>query len=153
IDGEKAKKAIAAIEKSAKEQGQLIDDLLDVSGIQAGKVHLEMREIDPIECITVVLDSVRTMAEAKGITIQTSFDPAVPKFNGDVLRMQQVLRNLLTNAIKFTPAHGKITVRSRSKRDPDRVEIQVEDTGIGIKPEFLPYVFTRFSQADSSSHR
>ena len=141
------------IEKSAKDQRQLIEDLLDVSRIQAGKLRLELREIEPIESIAAALDSVRSQADDKSITIHTEFDPSPCRIVADSGRLQQVFRNLLTNAIKFTPPGGTITVRSRQLKDPGRLEIQVEDTGKGIRPEFLPYVFKRFSQEDSSTKR
>ena len=153
IDPEKAKSAVAGIEKSAKDQGQLIDDLLDVSRIQAGRVSLELSEIDPIESLATGLESVRNLAENKSITIQTEFDPSPCRVIADSGRLQQVFRNLFTNAVKFTPPGGKITVRAGRKKDPERLEIQVEDTGKGFKPEFLPYLFTRFSQEDSSVKR
>jgi two-component system, chemotaxis family, CheB/CheR fusion protein len=152
-DPEKTKRALTVIEKSAKDQGQLIDDLLDVSRIQAGKVFLELGEINPKDCIVAALDSVRSSAENKSITIQTEFDPSDCAITADPRRMEQVFRNLFTNAIKFTPPGGKITVRSKLKKDEERVEIQVEDTGKGIPPEFLPFLFTRFSQEDSKTTR
>jgi len=150
---EKAKKAVDGIEKSAKDQGQLIDDLLDVSRIQAGRMALDLREIEPIECITAGLESVRNLAENKSITIQTEFDPSPCRILADSSRLQQVFRNLFTNAVKFTPPGGTITVRTGQKKDLERLEIQVEDTGKGFKPEFLPHLFTRFSQEDSSVKR
>jgi len=153
IDPEKAKTAVSAIEKSAKDQGQLIDDLLDVSRIQAGRMHLELCEIEPIECIATGLESVRNLAENKSITIQTEFDPSPCRVIADSGRLQQVFRNLFTNAVKFTPPGGTITVRTGQKKDPERLEIQLEDTGKGFKPEFLPHLFTPFSQEDSSVKR
>jgi PAS domain S-box-containing protein len=150
---EQVKKAATVIEKSAKDQGQLIEDLLDVSRIQAGKVRLELREIDPVESITAALDSIRTEAEDKSIAIHTEFDQSPCRIVADSGRLQQVLRNLLTNAVKFTPAGGTITIQSRLLKDPGRLEIQVRDTGKGISAEFLPYVFKRFSQEDPSAKR
>jgi two-component system CheB/CheR fusion protein len=152
-DPEKTKRALTVIEKSAKDQGQLIDDLLDVSRIQAGKVFLELREINPRDCIVAALDSVRSGAENKSITIQTELDSSECAIMADPSRVEQVFRNLFDNAIKFTPPGGKITVRSKLKKDEKRVEIQVEDTGKGIRPEFLPLLFTRFSQEDSTTKR
>jgi CheY-like chemotaxis protein len=153
IGAEKTEHAIAVIERSAKDQGQLIDDLLDVSRIQAGKIFLELRPIKLIDYIEAALESVRSLAEAKSLSLQTEFDPSAGLIVGDSNRLQQVFRNLFTNAIKFTPPGGKITVRSRRTKDPDRLEVQVEDTGRGIKPQFLPYLFTRFSQEDSTTKR
>jgi two-component system, chemotaxis family, CheB/CheR fusion protein len=152
IDAEKTKHALALIEQNAKSQSQLIDDLLDVSRIQSGKMFLQLDEIEPNDCVAQALDSVRNLAETKAITIQTEFDRSAGWITADSSRLQQVFRNLLTNALKFTPNEGRITVRSRRK-DPAQLEIQVEDTGKGIKPEFLPYVFTRFKQEDSSTKR
>jgi PAS domain S-box-containing protein len=153
VDPEKANRALQVIEKSAKDQGQLIEDLLDVSRIQAGKMLLELREIKVRDCIVSALDSVRSAAESKSISIQTEFDPRTCAITADSGRMEQVFRNLFTNAIKFTPPGGKITVRLKVKEDGGRVEIQVEDNGKGIRSEFLPYLFTRFSQEDSTRKR
>ena len=150
-DVEQTRRGVALIEKSGKDLGQLIEDLLDISRIQAGKVRLELREIDPLECIAAALDSVRTLADNKSIAIQTEFDPPSCRIQADSARLQQVFGNLLTNAVKFTPAGGTVTVRA--KRQTTRLEIQVQDTGKGITPEFLPYVFKRFSQEDSSRKR
>ncbi len=152
-DAEQTRKAVGIIEKSAKDQGQLIEDLLDVSRIQAGRVRLELRDIEPIECVAAAIDSVRHLADDKSITIHTEFDPSPCRIVADSDRLQQVFRNLLTNAVKFTPPGGTITVRSRQLKDPGRLEIQVQDTGKGIRPEFLPYVFKRFSQEDASTKR
>ena len=153
IGAEKTEHAMAVIERSAKDQGQLIDDLLDVSRIQAGKMLLDLRPIKLTDYIEAALESVRSLAEAKSLTLQTEFDPSACPIFGDSSRLQQVFRNLFTNAIKFTPPGGKITVRSRRTKDPERLEVQVEDTGKGIKPQFLPYLFTRFSQEDSTTKR
>jgi two-component system CheB/CheR fusion protein len=152
---EKTKKGIAVIEKSAHAQGQLIGDLLDVSRIQSGKLHLEFSTVDPAECVSAVVDSVRSLAEEKAISIVTEFDRSCGKISADSDRLQQALRNLLTNAIKFTPRKGKITVRLNSIKEPSHewVRIQVEDTGKGINAELLPLLFTRFKQADSSATR
>jgi two-component system CheB/CheR fusion protein len=151
-DAEYTRKAVGVIEKSAKDQSQLIEDLLDISRIQAGKVRLELREIDPIECVAGALDSVRSLAEDRSITIQTEFTPALCRIVADSGRCQQVFRNLLTNAVKFTPPGGTVTVRSTQPKD-GWLEIQVQDTGRGIRAEFLPSVFNRFSQEDSSPKR
>src|SRR5262249_52279324 len=139
--------------KGARAQTQLIEDLLDISRIRVGKLRLQLIKLEPTPCISAAVESVRTLAEGRGITIQTEVDASVCPIYVDADRLEQVLRNLLTNAIKFTPAGGKITVRCRQKIDPSRVEIQVQDTGIGIKPEFLPNLFTRFSQQDTSTTR
>jgi two-component system CheB/CheR fusion protein len=153
VDPEKANHALQVIEKSAKDQSQLIEDLLDVSRIQAGKMQLDLREIKVRDCVVSALDSVRSTAESKSINIQTEFDPRTCVVAADSGRMEQVFRNLLTNAIKFTPPGGKITVRLKIKEDGKQVEIQVEDTGKGIRSEFLPHLFMRFSQEDSTAKR
>jgi two-component system CheB/CheR fusion protein len=154
-DPEKTKRGAAVIEKSAQAQGQLIEDLLDVSRIQSGKLHLEFFIVDPAGCVSTVVDSVRSLAEEKAISIVTEFDRSYGKISADSDRLQQALRNLLTNAIKFTPRKGKITVRLNSIKEPSHkwVRIQVEDTGKGISSELLPLLFTRFKQADSSATR
>jgi two-component system CheB/CheR fusion protein len=152
-DEELANKAIAQIEKGAKDQSQLIEDLLDISRIQAGKVRLELADIEPIECVAAALDSVRGLAEDKSITLRTEFDPSPCRIEADSARLQQIFRNLLTNAVKFTRPGGTVTVRSRLKVDPAELEIQVQDTGKGIRRDFLPYLFQRFSQEDSSAKR
>src|SRR4030095_9438629 len=103
----------------------------------------ELREIEPIECVAAVLESVRNLAENKSITVQTEFDSSPCHVIADSGRLEQIVRNLFTNAVKFTPPGGKITVRMENKKDPERLEIQVEDTGRGFKPEFVPYLFTR----------
>lgn len=152
-DPEKTDRAIAVIEKSARDQGQLIDDLLDVSRIKSGKMLLKLREINPNECIITALESVRSAAEHKSIEIQTYIDPSNCVINADAGRMEQVFRNLFTNAVKFTPSGGKITVRTKLRKARKHIDIQVEDTGKGIPAEFLPHLFARFSQEDSSTRR
>jgi PAS domain S-box-containing protein len=149
------KKGVAMIEKSVNDQSQLIDDLLDVSRIKAGKIHLTLSVVDPADCVSAVVDSVRPLAEEKSLTIDTVLDPSAGKITADPARIQQVLRNLLTNAIKFTPPRGRITVRLNSAGKPpdQRVQIQVVDTGKGISPDFLPVLFARFTQAESSATR
>jgi two-component system, chemotaxis family, CheB/CheR fusion protein len=152
-DAAKTREAIASIERSVKAQTQLIEDLLDISRIRVGKLNLAFQEIEPAHCITASIDSIRAQAEANSLTIETDLDSSRCSISADPIRIEQVLRNLLSNAIKFTPPGGKVTVRSRVKTDPERIEIQVQDTGKGIKPEFLPNLFTRFSQEDSSIRR
>jgi two-component system CheB/CheR fusion protein len=153
IDAQKTDQALNLIEKSAKDQGQLIDDLIDVSRIQAGKLSLDLRELVAADCIVAAVESVRKLADDKSITIKTKFDPSACLVLADSGRLQQVFRNLFTNSIKFTPRGGRITVRLKYKKDPQLLEIRVQDTGRGIKPEFLPRLFARFSQEDSSPKR
>jgi len=152
-DTEKTERAIAVIEKSARDQGQLIDDLLDVSRMQSGKMLLKLREIHPKDCVVAALDSVRGLAEARSIRIHTKFDPSICAIQADPGRMEQIFRNLFTNAVKFTPPGGEITVLSKLRKTKKQIEIQVADTGKGIRAEFLPHLFDRFSQEDSSTRR
>ena len=152
-DAEYTRKAVGVIEKSAKDQGQLIEDLLDISRIRAGKVRLELRDVDPLECVAGALDAVRSLAENRSITLQTELVASPRRLVADPVRLEQVFWNLLTNAVKFTPPGGTVTVRSTVLEDPERLEIQVQDTGRGIRAEFLPSVFNRFSQDDSSPKR
>ena len=113
----------------------------------------ELRDIDPLESVVAALDSVRSQADDKSMTIHTDFDPSPCRIVADSGRLEQVFRNLLTNAVKFTSPGGMITVQTRLLKDPDRLEIQVRDTGKGIRAEFLPYVFKRFSQEEASTKR
>jgi PAS domain S-box-containing protein len=142
---------LETIERNAKVQAQLIEDLLDLSRIISGKLRLEMRPIDLPTVLAAALDSVRPAAEAKSIRIVPLLDAAASPVLGDAGRLQQVVWNLLSNAIKFTPARG--TVELVLQRLGGRAEIIVSDTGMGIKPDFLPHVFERLRQADSSSTR
>ncbi len=153
---EEVKSGLSVIERSAQVQGQLINDLLDVSKIQSGKMPLDIRVIDLIEVLRLAVASARILAEKKSLELETEL-PTVPyKVSADACRLQQVFWNLLTNAIKFTPTGGKISVRldiaDRAKRGK-LVRVHVADTGIGIKSEFLGRMFERFSQADSSMTR
>jgi PAS domain S-box-containing protein len=151
LDRASAENALEVIERSARSQTQLIDDLLDVSRIITGKLRLDVRAVDLGSVITAAADSVRPAAEAKGIHLQTLLDPSAGAISGDAARLQQVVWNLLSNAIKFTPKGGRVQVRL--ERAGSQVELTVSDTGKGIKPEFLPFVFDRFRQADQSYTR
>jgi PAS domain S-box-containing protein len=142
---------LETIERNAKVQAQLVEDLLDLSRIISGKLRLDMRPTDLPTVIEAALDSVRPAAEAKGIHLVPLLDTSASPVLGDAGRLQQVIWNLLSNAIKFTPARG--TVDLVLQRIGGRAEIVVSDTGIGIKSDFLPYVFERLRQADSSSTR
>jgi PAS domain S-box-containing protein len=151
LDASAAGNALETIERSARAQSRLIEDLLDVSRIITGKLRLEMSTVDMGLVTRAALASVRPLAEAKGITLTEELGPAEAYVSGDPNRLQQVIWNLLSNAVKFTPKGGMVDVQLTSS--DGRVEIAVRDTGQGIKPEFLPYVFERFRQADSSSVR
>jgi signal transduction histidine kinase/DNA-binding response OmpR family regulator len=143
--------ALETIERNAKSQSQLIDDLLDVSRIVTGKLRLEVRPIDVAPVVEAALQSIQPLAESKGIQIEKVFDDAPLKISGDPTRLQQIVWNLLSNAIKFTPVGGRVAVRIR--RQLGRLELEVRDTGQGITSEFLPHVFDRFRQADGTTTR
>ncbi len=145
------KKALAIIERSARSQNQLIDDLLDVSRIITGKLRLDVSVVDLPSVITAAVDAARPAAEAKNIRLQTLLDPQAGPISGDPDRLQQVVWNLLSNAVKFTPKDGRVQVRL--ERVNSHVEIVVSDTGKGIEAEFLPFVFDRFRQSDGSMTR
>jgi CheY-like chemotaxis protein/two-component sensor histidine kinase len=151
LDAQRIRNAVDVIERGGRTQTQLIDDLLDTARIISGKLRLE---IGPVSLAQVIEDAIQTIypaANAKGITIKTDLDPNIDQITGDVQRLQQVVWNLLSNAVKFTPTGGHVeTVLARV--DP-HICITVRDTGKGIRPDFLPYVFDRFRQADASSTR
>ncbi|HYC88689.1 MAG TPA: ATP-binding protein, partial [Thermoanaerobaculia bacterium] len=143
--------AVDAIEKSASVQMQLIEDILDMSRIMAGKLRIETSPVDMRGVADAALTTVRPTAEMKGIEIITSYAPVLSPVMGDPNRLQQVIWNLLTNAVKFTSRGGTILVRVAPANDG--VCLTVRDSGIGIEPGFLPHVFERFRQADSSTTR
>jgi PAS domain S-box-containing protein len=144
-------KGLDIIERNARAQTKLIEDLLDVSRITSGKLRLEMQRVRPATFVQAALETVRPAAEAKGVRIEKDLDPDAGPVAGDPGRLQQVVWNLLSNAIKFTPSGGRVAVAVR--RIDERVEVRVSDTGIGIEPRFLPQLFERFSQADPSTTR
>ena len=144
-------RAVETIYRNAQSQTQLVADLLDVSRIISGKLRLDVRPVDLISIVNAAIDSIRPAAEAKGIRLQTQLDPMAGPISGDADRLQQIVWNLLTNAVKFTPKGGRIQVNLH--RINSHVEIVVSDSGIGISKEFLPYVFDRFRQADASTTR
>jgi PAS domain S-box-containing protein len=143
--------ALQTIDRNVRAQARIIDDLLDMSRIVSGKVHLEVQPLHLHDVIQAALDAVRQSAEAKKIRLHTLLDSSIGLVRGDANRLQQVLWNLLSNAVKFTPAGGRISVVL--ERVNSHVEIVVEDTGSGIRAEFLPFVFDRFRQADSTITR
>lgn len=151
LDEANTERAVETIYRNAKSQGQLVADLLDVSRIISGKLRLDVRTVDLIAIVNAAIDSIRPAADAKGIRLQVVMDPEVGPISGDADRLQQIVWNLLTNAVKFTPKNGKIEVTVR--RMDSHVEIVVSDSGVGISKEFLPYVFDRFRQADASTTR
>src|SRR5881396_3904284 len=144
-------RALESIERNVKAQARLVEDLLDVSRIVSGKLHVDQRPVELPDVIQAAVDSVRPAADAKQLALELLVDPGAGMVLGDPLRLQQVVSNLLSNAVKFTPAGGRIELRLAS-RGP-HVELTVTDTGQGIAPEFMPDLFQRFRQADSSARR
>ena len=140
-----------AIDRNARVQAQLIDDLLDVSRIVSGKLHLDVRPLDIGSVARAAINVVQPAADAKGITLDYSAEPGLGAISADSARLQQIIWNLLSNAVKFTPHGGKIQIRVA--RDELNATVTVADTGQGIATEFLPRVFDRFRQADSSTTR
>lgn len=143
--------ALETIYRNARSQSQLIDDLLDTSRLITGNLHLNLSPTSVVATIQSTIDVVRPAAEGKSISIETKFTSDVDSITCDTQRLQQMVWNLLTNAVKFTPDNGRIEVAY--ERVDNKVRIVVSDTGHGISPEFLPLVFDRFRQADSSSTR
>lgn len=148
---EDLKEGLDVIERNTHAQVQLIEDVLDVSRIVSSKIRLEMRPCELIEVINAGLDGVRPAAKARGIKLEVRLDPAASRSTCDPARIQQVVWNMVSNAVKFTPAGG--TIRVSLSRDQSALMIAVSDTGQGIAPDLLPFVFDRFRQADSSTRR
>jgi signal transduction histidine kinase/ActR/RegA family two-component response regulator len=144
--------AVRVIERNARVQSQMVEELLDVSRIAAGRVRLNISEVLVASPIEAALESVRPAAEAKNVALSHQIDPAARMTRADQRRLQQVIWNLLSNAVRFTPAGGRVDVVTRPA-DPGFLEIVVSDTGAGIDPAFLPHVFERFRQGDSSTTR
>jgi PAS domain S-box-containing protein len=144
-------RALETIERNARTQAQLVEDILDVSRIIRGQLRLNVRPVRLVPVIESAIDTVRPAADAKSIRLQSVLDPAAGPVSGDSDRLQQIIWNLLTNAVKFTPKGGRVQICL--ERINSHVEITVTDTGQGISAEFLPYVFDRFRQADGSITR
>jgi signal transduction histidine kinase/response regulator RpfG family c-di-GMP phosphodiesterase len=151
LDDQMRARAMETIERNAHSQSQLIDELLDVSRIVTGKLTLNVRPVELLPIVEAATDSIRPAADAKSIRLDVSLDPAAGRVSGDPSRLQQVIWNLFSNAVKFTPAGGRVGVRL--ERDGASARITVSDTGIGIDPQIIPYIFDRFRQADGSTTR
>lgn len=145
------RRAIEVIDRNARAQVKLIDDLLDLSRIMAGKIRLDLDQVSPLRVVEAAVDSAKPTADAKGIRLTAILDPGPASVNADSARLQQVVWNLLTNAIKFTPKGGEVQVLLQ--RVNSHIELSFSDNGIGIPASFLPHVFDRFSQRDSSTTR
>lgn len=144
-------RALETIERNAKSQAQLIEDILDVSRIVTGKLKLDVHPVQPVAVIDAAIEAVIPAADAKGIRIEKILDPGAGPISGDSNRLQQIVWNLAANAVKFTGKGGRVEVRLQ--RAGSNAEIVVSDTGQGISSEFLPFVFDRFRQADATSTR
>ncbi len=151
LPADRTRYALDVIERNARMQAQLINDLLDVSRIVAGKMELNRLPVDLAGVVLRVVESAQREAEAKGIRVTTAVDPGAGPVLGDATRLEQVVGNIMANAIKFTPAEGLIAVTLDRHRG--RARLRVTDTGPGIAPDVLPHVFERFRQAESSSRR
>ncbi len=151
LDAMRTRRAYETIDRNARAQAQLIDDLLDIGRITSGRLRLNESSVDVAAVAEMALESVRVTADNRGVVIDSRIDVESGQITGDAQRIQQVIWNLLSNAIKFTPKGGRVTLSV--SRQPEQIVIQVNDTGQGISPEFLPRVFERFKQADNSTTR
>ena len=151
VDAAAMSRAIESIERSARAQAQLIDDLLDMSRAIAGKLQLQTRLVDVRQSLEAAIELMRPAAEAKGIAIEVSLEARRTPVTGDADRLQQIFLNVLSNAVKFTPGSGRISVALR--RMESHAEITVSDSGAGIAADFLPHVFDRFAQANGTTSR
>jgi CheY-like chemotaxis protein/two-component sensor histidine kinase len=144
-------RGIDVVARNTRLQAQLISDLLDISRIVAGKLQLDTRSVDLRSIVGQSLETIEEEARTKGVAIEQSLDDAGSLVSGDAARLQQICWNLLSNAVKFTPRGGRVSVRL--KFDGQWAQIEVADSGVGIRPEFLPHVFDRFQQADRTITR
>ena len=151
LDKTTTEHAIETIERNAKAQAQLIEDLVDISRIVGGKLNLEVVPTELMPIVDAAIEVVRPAADAKEITIDVNYDATVGPVAGDASRLQQIIWNLLSNAVKFTPKGGKVSIDFR--RQNGFAELVISDTGIGISADFLPHVFERFRQAESTATR
>jgi signal transduction histidine kinase len=158
LDEAKTTQALQIIARNAKSQAQLVEDILDVSGLMQGKIRLDLQAVDAIAVIDSVVTSVQPLLAGKSLQLETQLHPSAQMIQADPERLRQIIWNLVTNAIKFTPVGGQITVtlsveRSQPSTHPKFAQLQVIDTGIGIAADLLPHIFDYFRQADSSSTR
>jgi two-component system, chemotaxis family, CheB/CheR fusion protein len=155
LDAEKSRRGAEILEQSAKTQARLVDDLLDISRIHAGKMKLTIQELDPENVLALAIESTRALAASKSILVEATIDPSIKQIFADPIRLQQILWNLITNSIKFSPHGGRAWINLERITSPigPRIQFQVRDNGCGIKPEFLSVIFERFTQADSTSTR
>jgi signal transduction histidine kinase/ActR/RegA family two-component response regulator len=151
LNEDNATRAIETIERNAKSQAQIVEDILDVSRVITGKLRLNIEAVDLASVINAAIDSVQLAADSKNLQLQVTLDPSARHVAGDAGRLQQVVWNLLSNAIKFTPAGGRVEVRL--EREGAHAQLKVSDTGCGFSSDFLPFIFDRFRQADGSSTR
>jgi signal transduction histidine kinase len=151
LNAEEAERAIAIIDRNARLQTRLISDVMDLTRIVSGRLELDLLPIRPALVVAEAIESLRSDADAKSLRIRKTIDAAAGPVIGDAARLRQIVWNLISNAIKFTPVGGKVYVQLTRSRTHAR--IRVMDTGIGISPQLLPYVFDRFRQADATSAR
>ena len=144
-------KGLGVIERNVRAQTQLVDDLLDMSRIISGQMRLDVQPVMPFAFVQGAIESARPAADARGVLLEAILDPVAGPVSGDANRLQQVAWNLISNAIKFTPRGGHVQVTFG--RVNSNIEICVADSGIGIRPDFLPHIFERFRQADATSTR
>jgi len=152
VDSQSTRHALEVIDRNAQLQTQLVADILDVSKIITGGLRLDVRPVDLATVIGAAVDAVRPAADARRVRLQTDLGPSARIVQGDPHRLQQIVWNLLVNAVKFTGA-GRSVIVDVKDGGADRLLVSVRDEGVGIAPEFLPHVFDRFSQADASIGR
>jgi PAS domain S-box-containing protein len=151
LDAGRTRQAVETIERNAQLQAQLVNDLLDVSRIVLGKVQLDMRPVDLVPIVEQALEAPARAAAGKGVRVESRLDPAAGRVMGDPLRLEQIVTNIVGNAVKFTPEGGRVEVQLA--RDGEHVRLVVHDTGVGIEPEALRYIFEAFRQVDSGTSR
>lgn len=151
LPADMVERAVQTIDRNARAQAQIVEDLLDISRIASGKLRLNVQVFNPAQAIEAAVDAVRPAAIAKDIRLQLLIDPRAGPISGDPERLQQIVWNLVSNAVKFTPKGGRVQVTVQ--RVNSHIEIVVQDNGAGIEPEFLPRIFERFSQADAGTTR